>query len=190
MNIYVDIVVASWAVFMVVWLVSAFFAKRTVARSWLRGWWVRAALFVVVAWWLTHDPARGDRATHAFLSGTIHNPTLNALGAALAVVGVAFAMWARYHLGRNWGQPMTLRQEPELVVSGPYAWVRNPIYTGVLVAMLGSALINAWWFLVVAGGSIYFVWSSLVEERDMLRAFPDTYPAYKARTWRLLPYIF
>jgi protein-S-isoprenylcysteine O-methyltransferase Ste14 len=60
-----------------------------------------------------------------------------ATGARHTVIDVRPAVWARLHVGRNWGMPMTQRAEPELVTSGPYRFVRHPIYSGLLTAMLG-----------------------------------------------------
>jgi protein-S-isoprenylcysteine O-methyltransferase Ste14 len=56
--------------------------------------------------------------------------------------GIALAIWARVHLGRNWGMPMTQKAEPELVTSGPYRFVRHPIYSGLLAWLLGTALVT------------------------------------------------
>jgi protein-S-isoprenylcysteine O-methyltransferase Ste14 len=68
----------------------------------------------------------------------VHSVILTAIGAVLFACGIALAVWARLHLGRNWGMPMTQRAEPELVTSGPYRFVRHPIYSGLLTAMLGD----------------------------------------------------
>lgn len=59
----------------------------------------------------------------------VHSPVLGAIGADLFVAGIAVAIWAHIHLGRNWGMPMTQKTEPELVTSGPYRVVRHPIYS-------------------------------------------------------------
>ena len=72
----------------------------------------------------------------------MHNVIIAAIGAVLSTCGIALAVWARLHLGRNWGMPMTQRAEPELVTSGPYRFVRHPIYSGLLAAMLGTALVD------------------------------------------------
>ena len=58
----------------------------------------------------------------------------------LFAVGLGFAIWARRALGHNWGTPMSQKYEPELVTSGPYWMVRHPIYSGILVAGLGTAV--------------------------------------------------
>jgi protein-S-isoprenylcysteine O-methyltransferase Ste14 len=119
----------------------------------------------------------------------VHSPALNILGLTLAAAGVALAIWARFYLGRNWGMPLSIKENPELVTTGPYAYIRNPIYTGILLALLGSSLIIWWWFVIFAWSAVYFVYASRGEEKIMLREFPDTYPAYKARTKMLVPFI-
>ena len=94
-------------------------------------------------------------------------------------------------IGRNWGSPMTQKVEPELVTSGPYHLVRHPIYSGILVAGVGTAVALSWlWLIAVGLAGVYFVYSATVEEGYMARMFPDTYPAYKNSTKMLVPFIF
>ena len=101
------------------------------------------------------------------------------------------ALWARVHIGRNWGSPMTRKDEPELVTSGPYRLVRHPIYSGILVAGVGTAVALSWqWLIVVALAGLYFVYSATVEERYLTEQFPESYPAYKQSTKMLVPFIF
>jgi protein-S-isoprenylcysteine O-methyltransferase Ste14 len=119
------------------------------------------------------------------------DPWRAGLGLALFALGLAFAIWARIHLGRNWGTPMTQKDEPELVTSGPYHLVRHPIYSGILVAGVGTAGALSWlWLIAVALAGVYFAYSATVEERYMIEQFPDTYPGYKRSTKRLLPFLF
>ena len=113
-----------------------------------------------------------------------------ATGARHTVIDVRPAVWARLHLGRNWGMPMTQRAEPELVTSGPYRFVRHPIYTGLLIAILGTALVNNLLGLIVVAVLIaYFYFCGIVEERNLAVTFPDTYPEYKRRTKMLIPFL-
>ena len=124
---------------------------------------------------------------------SIHNrdPWLAAVGLVLFACGLAFAVWARVHIGRNWGTPMTQKKEPELVTSGPYHLVRHPIYSGILVAGVGTAVALGWMWLVVAGlAGIYFIYAATVEERYLAGQFPDTYPSYKRSTKMLVPFVF
>ena len=76
--------------------------------------------------------------------GVHSDPWRAAVGLALFVLGLAFAVWARVHIGRNWGTPMTQKNEPELVTSGPYRFVRHPIYSGILLGGLGTAIALSW----------------------------------------------
>jgi protein-S-isoprenylcysteine O-methyltransferase Ste14 len=119
------------------------------------------------------------------------NPWRSGLGLVLFAPGLGFAIWARVHLGRNWGTPMTQKDEPELVTSGPYRLVRHPIYSGILVAGVGTAVALSWlWLSAVVLAGVYFVYSATVEERYMTQQFPDAYPAYKGATKMLLPFVF
>jgi protein-S-isoprenylcysteine O-methyltransferase Ste14 len=122
--------------------------------------------------------------------GLNREPWLAAVGLVCFVCGLAFAVWARLHIGRNWGTPMTQKNEPELVTSGPYRLVRHPIYSGILVAGVGTAVALGWMWLAVVGlAGIYFVYSATVEERYLTEQFPDTYPSYKRSTKMLVPFV-
>ena len=86
--------------------------------------------------------------------------------------------------------PMTQRAEPELVTSGPYRFVRHPIYSGLLLAVVGTALATDLYFLlalVLIGA--YFIYSATVEERTMTTSFPADYPSYKEHTKMLIPFV-
>lgn len=99
-------------------------------------------------------------------------------GVGFCALGVGLAILARTYLGRNWGMPMSRKENPELVTSGPYALVRHPIYGGMLLAMLGSTLgESVFWVLPFILFGIYFIYSATREERLMVRQFPDRYPA-------------
>lgn len=115
---------------------------------------------------------------------------LKAFGAVCAVVGVAFAISARRALGSNWGMPMSVKENPELVTTGLYAYIRHPIYTGMFVALFGSALVEPVWSVVFVFALGYFLYSAKKEEALMQQTFPDTYPAYKKRTKMLIPFVF
>ena len=121
----------AWISFGVYWLASAFAAKQGRAsrrRIPLDG---LIALSVVLLVRVFHG---GSLA--------VHSPVLGAIGAVVFASGIALAIWARVHLGRNWGMPMTQKAEPELVTSGPYRFVRHPIYSGLLAGVLGTALVT------------------------------------------------
>ncbi len=86
---------------------------------------------------------------------------------------------------------MTVRTKTALVRRGPYRVVRHPIYSGLLIALLGSGLATGpGWLLAVVAGGAYFLMSIQVEEADMAAAFPDEYPDYAKRTKRLIPFLY
>jgi protein-S-isoprenylcysteine O-methyltransferase Ste14 len=119
------------------------------------------------------------------------DPWFAAVGLVLFGLGLGFAVWARVHLGRNWGTPMTEKVEPELVTSGPYRLARHPIYSGILAAGIGTVVALSWlWLPVVALAGIYFLYSATVEERYLTGQFPDEYPHYKRSTKMLVPFLF
>jgi protein-S-isoprenylcysteine O-methyltransferase len=115
---------------------------------------------------------------------------LPAIGSMLCVAGIALAIWARLHLGRNWSPAPALKEGHELVTSGPYRLVRHPIYTGILTALLGSSLVSiaALIALVVVGAM--FIWRVGAEEKLMMQQFPNEYPQYKRNTRALIPYVW
>jgi protein-S-isoprenylcysteine O-methyltransferase Ste14 len=120
----------------------------------------------------------------------VHSPVLGAIGAIVFACGIALAIFSRVQLGRNWGMPMTQKAEPELVTSGPYRFVRHPIYSGLLAGLLGTALvINLIGLIIVAILTGYFYYCASVEERNLTATFPTAYPAYRASTKMLIPYV-
>ena len=113
------------------------------------------------------------------------------LGAALTLAGIAFAIWARMLLAGNWSSDVTLKRDHELVVTGPYAFVRHPIYTGILVALAGTALAVGEWrsVLAVAIAALAF-WRKIgIEEAVMRRQFGEAYARYAARVSALIPFV-
>jgi protein-S-isoprenylcysteine O-methyltransferase Ste14 len=192
MTIYLWITVVSWIVFICFWLISAVSAKKTIrSRSGLTIWIhvaIRIVAFLVVIA-LIHEQIL-TRSMFALTNDT-SNPVLGILGVVCSVVGVAFAIWARVYLGRNWGMPMTLKENRELVTSGPYRFVRHPIYTGILLAMIGSTLVQGlFWLVVFVFAAFYFIYSAVTEEKVLTKEFPEAYPTYKKRSKMLIPFIF
>ena len=170
-----------WAAFWLYWLLAAFSMKKGRVR-WSRELGIRAGLVVVVILLIRLGAFRDH--------GLNTDPWRAGLGLALLALGLGFAVWARVHLGRNWGTPMSQKDEPELVTSGPYRLVRHPIYSGILVAGLGTAIALSWfWLVAVLLAGVYFVYSATVEERYMAAQFPDAYPAYTRSTKMLVPFV-
>lgn len=110
-------------------------------------------------------------------------------GALLTMLGVAFACWARYVLGRNWSSVVQVKQDHELIQSGPYRWVRHPIYTGLLLAFFGTAVAIGEWrgLICVVIVAVSFWFKLKLEERWMRENFGASYEAYMQRTKALIP---
>ncbi len=172
------VVALAWIAFWAYWLVSATTAKRGthgVPRSPV------GIVFVLLA----------------LIPFLVHVDTLEIqvlplaiLGGAITVSGLAFAVWARIHLGRNWGMPMTQKDEPELITSGPYRLVRHPIYTGLLAAIVGTGLaVNLTALPVAVVLAVYFSYSATVEERNLGATFPRAYSRYRTHTKMLIPFV-
>lgn len=101
------------------------------------------------------------------------------------------AIWARAYLGKNWSDQPSTKVGHELVTSGPYHLVRHPIYTGVLLALVGTALATGLAGLAafVCAGLI-FIYGITVEEQILAQTFPEEYAGYRKRTKALIPFVF
>jgi protein-S-isoprenylcysteine O-methyltransferase Ste14 len=112
-------------------------------------------------------------------------------GALLTASGILLAVWARVHLGANWSSTVTVKQGHELIVSGPYRFVRHPIYSGLLLAFVGSALARAQWRGVLAVAIVFCaLWrKSRIEEQRMHQQFGTAYEQYASRVRALVPYV-
>ena len=188
------LIVWLWGVFALCWLVLARFNKKTnrSVPGLRRIWLLRVPILVVafaLVWYRRHGGA-GTLGAAGHLLMLHGGVPLQWAGVGLTLLGIGFAIWARAHIGRNWGLPMSLRQDHELVTSGPYAYVRHPIYTGIMLAMIGSALaLGLIWLVLFAITFVYFIFSARTEESMMVAQFPEAYPDYRRRTKMLIPFV-
>lgn len=177
------IILIIWIAFWIYWLAVAATGVRSGRTRWGRFVGVRIAVVLLALLLIrTRTFAGGQTITK--------DAWLQAIGLVVFLSGLALAIWARRYLGRNWGMPMTEKADPELVTTGPYRRVRHPIYSGIILAMFGTAIAVSWyWLLAVILLGAYFVYSAVMEERYMAGVFPDTYPAYKRSTNMLVPFV-
>lgn len=179
----------AWLAFGAVWLIAAIKTKPAVrmessySRLAVRLGMILAYVLLFVPW----SDAGILTARFSPGSGLYAWP-----GFALTVAGVAIAFWARFYLGGNWSSSVTVKQNHELIRSGPYAMVRHPIYTGILLAVLGTAIavgqIRGLIALVIA--AIALRAKSRIEEAFMQQEFPGEYPRYMREVKAIVPLLW
>jgi len=180
---------AVWSLVGIYWVVGMVLAKPTIKRESI----VSSAMHIALgcaAVLLVWDTATG----RGFLGHRLISPAawVAWLGLAVTIGGCAFAIWARSTLGSNWSSIVTVKQNHELILRGPYAVVRHPIYSGLLLALTGTAIavgeIRAFIGLVLA--FIGFLLKSAAEEKFMREEFSNEYARYSQRVRRLIPFVF
>jgi protein-S-isoprenylcysteine O-methyltransferase Ste14 len=175
-----------WAVFVIYWGVAALSVKRTLER---RADWLRVAIAIVVALGVALLRSSSGRSIDPFVLP--RSLPVRVVADVLAVAGVAILLWARTILGGNWSSAVTLKENHELIQRGPYAWVRHPIYSGLLLLSLATAVHYATLggFVLLALASTGFALKMRQEEQLMTEHFPDRYPAYRAQVKAIVPYV-
>lgn len=178
-----------WAGFAVVWLLGALTQKRAVRRdsAWSR--FVQVSLGALAFLLLWNHGLHSGLLARSFVPRT---SALSFLGLALTIAGLAFAIAARVFIGRNWSGMVTVKKDHKLVRNGPYALVRHPIYTGTLLALLGTAIVfgETQGLLVVALATLILWIKSRREELFMTEEFGEEYRQYKQKVKALIPYVW
>jgi len=180
---------AVWSLVAIYWVVGMMLAKPTIKSESI----LSSATHIVLgcaAVLLVWDPATG----RGFLGHRLTSPAgwTAWLGLAVTIGGCAFAIWARTTLGSNWSSLVTVKQDHELILRGPYAVVRHPIYSGFLLALTGTAIavgeIRA--FIGLGLAFIAFLLKAVAEEKFMREEFSTEYARYSQRVRRLIPFVF
>lgn len=174
-----------WFIVTVTWIVLAFATKRTVVRR--TGFW-RVALVLGVFVVATANLLTGESWRRQLWRV---DSAVSVTATSLVVLGAAFAIWARITIGTNWSGIVTLKENHELIVTGPYRFVRHPIYTGLFTMGVGTQLMYAepYGFLLFGVAVVVFSFKIREEERLMTETFPDQYPAYRRRVKAIIPFL-
>lgn len=184
----VTIVIAFlWLVFIAYWIISAGQSKQT--KSYQKVIWggttarITTVILIALLW------------TVPLFSYRLYSPilTLEIVGISICIVGLLFSVWARETLGENWSaNPAETKKDHKLITTGPYSIVRHPIYTGEIVALLGSLIaigqVNILILFVVFTFGVFM--RSRVEDGVMTRAFPSEYPNYRRKVSSIIPWIY
>ena len=186
--LYVSPIGLLWAAWYLYWGISAFGAKQTRRREPILSRVSNVAPLLLAAWLLAVP-----RLWRGWLCGQFlpRSPETYWLGVGLLVIGLGFSIWARRYLGRNWSGTVTVKQDHELIRTGPYRFVRHPIYTGILLGFLGTAVALGQWrgLLAVALATFAFLLKIRLEEKWMTETFGDAYRRYRAEVKALIPFV-
>jgi protein-S-isoprenylcysteine O-methyltransferase Ste14 len=177
-----------WALFLFYWIWGW---RRVKGASRSEPWLPRLFKYwlplLVAGWLLFPSHASEGRVMTARMYP--HSQAIAVVGMLMVVAGIAFACWARHIIGSNWSSEVQVKQGHELIQRGPYGLVRHPIYTGLLLAFLGTAIAVGEWhgLLAVAIIAISFWFKLRLEERWMRESFGEVYVNYMRRVKALIP---
>lgn len=191
--IYVIPIPALWSAWMVYWLIAASDTKQAARRESLTSRATHVIPLFVAAFLLAaasrHAPP--DWAAWLFQQIIPRSPAGYWIGVAVLAMGLGFSVWARLELGRNWSSTVTVKQDHELIRTGPYRFVRHPIYTGILFGFVGTAIAlgQVRGLISVALVLFAFLRKLRLEERWMAETFGERYAEYRRAVKALIPFI-
>ncbi len=184
--IWRDLIVVPWVILTAYWWLSALKTRRTVSRE--PGTSRYGVLLIeIVGYILLFTGWVQIDALDRFV---VHRTyALEVIGLGLTWMGVALALWARWHLGQYWSARVTLKEDHKLIRTGPYACLRHPIYSGFDLAALGTALaIDQWRCFVGVVLIVLGYWIKARTEESMLSAqFGPEFQQHCRRTGFLIP---
>ena len=175
-----------WFVFCAYWAVGALKTRRTVSAESLASR-ARFILLEIVGYGLVFS----DLAAMGFLGHRVLPRTYAgaSIGVAFTWIGIAIALWARWHLGQYWSARITLKEGHKLIRTGPYAHLRHPIYSGLILAAIGGALAIDKWRCVA--GVVFIVlgyWMKARKEEALLAAqFGEAFQEHCRHAGFLIP---
>jgi protein-S-isoprenylcysteine O-methyltransferase len=185
-NLILGMWVALGAFWAVLWIARAAAGERAARVESPASRLLHLAIMALAFWLLFRkDPDLGPLSLRIFPDG----PLLEYGGLIITSAGLAFTAWGRAILGRNWSAVVTIRQNHRLIRTGPYRWVRHPIYSGLLLAMLGTAIYFGQWrgLVGMAVGLTGFWMKARLEETFLIEQFGEEYIEYKKEVKALIP---
>ena len=175
-----------WLIFLVYWIAASFRVNK-MERQEPQGEKLLRIVLAIAGWYLLsrNDPRFGV-LNERFVR---FHFWVFLLGAVMTWAGVGFAIWARYHIGRFWSASVALKTEHELIRSGPYARIRHPIYTGILLALAGTTLAVGRYRGIVAFVLIFasLIRKSKQEEALLAEQFGPAFEEHRRHTGFFLP---
>jgi len=182
-------IVTAWIIALIVWAIGAFTTKRTVRRQSSASRWID-----IGEGWLAGMLLFSSRTGFGPLDRRFVPRSSGAawVGAGLTIAGVALAIAARFFLGRNWSGTVTIKEGHTLVRTGPYTLVRHPIYSGFLLAILGTALAMGEFRALLAAILVFLLLAHkiILEERFMMEQFGAEYAQYRRHVKALIPFVW
>jgi protein-S-isoprenylcysteine O-methyltransferase Ste14 len=176
-----------WLIWAIYWFIAARFVKATRLKESRRERLQHVVPLVIGFLLIFH------RGQSGILCGRLYaSRPVELAGLAITAGGLLFAVWARVHLGGNWSGIVTLKKDHELIRSGPYRFVRHPIYTGYLGGVLGAAIVAETGdaFIGFAIVLVALLFKMRREEAFLTGEFGEEYQAYKREAATLVPFIY
>jgi protein-S-isoprenylcysteine O-methyltransferase Ste14 len=185
-NFSLIFIVSCFVIMMVFWIATAFSTKKTVQKS---GGPLLRVIFYGLIILTIYLQTNVDFWAFSLWPRTL---VIKIVADVVTLIGLLIMIWARVTLGKNWSANVVLKENQELVTTGPYAYVRHPIYSGLILMMLSwilyiDTLAFTVFFIIFFVGAYY---KAKKEEKLLLTYFPETYPAYTKRVKALIPFIF
>ena len=175
-----------WIVFVLYWIVSAIRTRDTLQTESFASRY--AILLIEVAGFILlfrHSAGigfLGNRVMHRTLASAI-------VGSTLTWMGIGLAIWARYHLAEYWSARITIKEDHQLIRTGPYARLRHPIYSGIVLAAIGSAVVIDQWRCVLGVGLVLvgYCIKARKEETMLTQQFGDAFREHQKHAGFLIP---
>ena len=189
-NLTGQFIIICWAIFLIYWFISAFSVKRTAQKRDWRSWGWRFPILAGVLLLILLNQGVFPKFAGVILWHS--SLVIGLIADLITFTGFIVVLWARKTLAGNWSSDVVIKEDHELIERGPYAYVRHPIYSGLLLMVLGAAIISGLVGAFVMLAILFFAfWFKASQEEQLLtKHFPDAYPNYKARVKAFIPFIF